>query len=173
MDYDDFQSDQSPEPDRHGHDLLDDDNEDGNWRARERSQTPVHGGDASGSKAKPRKRLIKKSQHAGKDAAPEFADEDEEDDIGGFVRDGSDGKRKKLSGGSGKKEKRPKGDKYGGKGGGSSSRLSKRGFADKAARDQDGEVKEMWDTIAGGDSEVFVFIFCEFIICWCRCCFGS
>ncbi|XP_024028677.1 protein IWS1 homolog 1 [Morus notabilis] len=152
MDYDDIQSDRerSPEPNHH---LLDDD-EDDNWRGRERSQTPVHDADASGSRPKPRKRLIKKSHSAREVAAPDFVDDDE-GDIEGFVRDGSDGKRKKLGGsGSGKKEKRHKGEKkYGEKAGGSSSRMSKRGFAEKAVRDQDGEVKEMWDTIAGGDSE--------------------
>ena len=30
----------------------------------------------------------------------------------------------------------------------------KKGFGGKAGKDHDGEVKEMWDTIAGGDSEV-------------------
>lgn len=160
MDYDDIHSDRdrSPEPSHHHDHLLDDDDDDDggdNWRGPERSQTPVHDADASGSRSKPRKRLIKKSHASREVPAPDFVD-DEDVDIEGLVRDGSEGKRKKLggSGGSGKKEKRHKGEnKYGGKAGGSSSRLSKRGFPDKAARDQDGEVKEMWDTIAGGDSE--------------------
>lgn len=162
MDYDDIQSDRdrSPEPNQH---LLDDLDEDDGWRGgRERSQTPVHDADASASKSKPRKRLIKKS-HAARDEvpAPDFVDDVEDGDVEAFVRDDSEAKRKKLGGsGSGKKEKKHKGEKKLGSGKiGSSSRLSsssssKRGFSDKAARDQDGEVKEMWDTIAGGDSEV-------------------
>ncbi|PON63320.1 IIS transcription factor [Parasponia andersonii] len=153
MDYDAMQSDhdRSPEPNQH---LLDDDIlDDDAWRGgRERSRTPVHDADASGSKSKPRKRLIKKSHSAREEVpAPEFID-DEDGDVEALVRDGSDGKGKKL-GGSGKKEKRHKGEKKFESKTGSSSRLSKRGFSDKAARDQDGEVKEMWDTIAGGDSE--------------------
>ena len=161
MNYDEIQSDRdrSPEPNQH---LLDDDLlEDDGWRGgRERSQTPVHDADASGSKSKPRKRLIKKSHTAREEVpAPDFVDDVEDGDVDAFVRDGSEGKRKKL-GGSGKKEKRHKGEKKFG----SSSRLSKRGFSDKAARDQDGEVKEMWDTIAGGDSEVnFIFFFLLFV----------
>ncbi|KAM6556567.1 hypothetical protein CsatB_003586 [Cannabis sativa] len=151
MDYDDVPSDTDQTPERNQH-LLDDHLlEDDDWQgARERSQTPVHG-TASGSKSKPRKRLIKKSHSTREDVvAPEFID-DEDGDVDAFVGDGSDGKRKKLGGGG--KEKGHKGEKKFGNKAGSSSRLSKRGFSDKAARDQDGEVKELWDTIAGGDSE--------------------
>ncbi|KAL5541065.1 hypothetical protein UlMin_002430 [Ulmus minor] len=144
MDYDDIESDRDRSPEPQQQNLLDDDAlQDDDWRGRERSQTPVHDAEASGSKSKPRKRLIKKSHAAREVSAPDFVDDEDGDE--GF---GSEGKRKHL-GGSGKKEKRHKGEsKFG-----SASRLQKRGFSDKAGRDQDGEVKEMWDTIAGGDSE--------------------
>ncbi|XP_054810503.1 protein IWS1 homolog 1 [Prosopis cineraria] len=163
MDYDDVQSDRelSPEPQQQG--LFDDLEEDvDDWRGRERSQTPVYDNDSSMSKAKPRKRLIKKSDTGGQSVAPELVDEDEEADgniPASFVRDGSEEgegrKRKGKDGGSGKKEKRYKGEKRLGSNGkgGSKSGLLKKGFAVKAGKDHDGDVKEMWDTIAGGDSE--------------------
>ena len=50
-----------------------------------------------------------------------------------------------------------KGEKSFGSGGaksGSKFGSGKKGFGGKAGKDHDGEVKEMWDTIAGGDSEV-------------------
>lgn len=152
MDYDEV--DRSPELESHGLPVDEGDEED--WRERGPSESPIRrDSDASGSKARPRKRLIKKS-HSSATETPEFVEDDEDGEIGGFGRDGSDGKRKKLSG-SGHKEKWQSRDKYGGKAGGSGSGSrpsSKRGLSGKASRDQDGDVKEMWDTIAGGDSEV-------------------
>ncbi|RXH70935.1 hypothetical protein DVH24_015557 [Malus domestica] len=94
------------------------------WPDHDRSRTPVHE-DPSSLKSKPRKRLIKKSQ-VGK--LPVSSDLDDDD-----------GNRKRL-----KKEKRHKGEKKG-------SKYPRRSSSDKAATD--GEVKEMWETIAGGDSE--------------------
>ncbi|KAK7252518.1 hypothetical protein RIF29_36513 [Crotalaria pallida] len=173
MNYDDLQSDreQSPEPNQQDQGLMDDDfeEEDGDeWRGRERSQTPVY--DNNDSKSKPRKRLIKKSGDSGKAsvAPPELFDEveEEEDNVGRFSREGNEDRdaRKRKKGkevASGKKEKRQKGEKrLGGSGGGGGKSASKfgsssrRGFSGNGGRDQDGEeVREMWDTIAGGDSE--------------------
>ncbi|XP_015897712.3 protein IWS1 homolog 1 [Ziziphus jujuba] len=155
MNYDDFQSDGEGSPQHHEHhhlldDEIPDDDDDGAWRSQHRSPTPVFDTDPSVTKSKPRKRLIKKSHAntANEDPITNFVVDEDVDE--GFVREeGSiSGKRKKL-GGSGKKEKRHhKGEKKFGVKGGSASGSSRR-----AARDHDGEVKEMWDTIAGGDSE--------------------
>lgn len=95
--------------------------------------------------------------------APELEDEDE----GYFPEtrfDEGDGKKRKKGKevGSGKKEKRLKGEKRFGGGSGSKFGGSKKGLGGKAGKDHDGEVKEMWDTIAGGDSEVllhFLYVF--------------
>lgn len=175
MDYDEMQSDggggQSPEP--HQDDFLDDvADEIDNWE-RERSQTPVYDTDKVG---KPRKRLIKKvAGDGGKESGtasfvePELVDdyeeeEEEEEDYGGFDREGSGDegkKRKKFGMEKGKKKFSSKGEKkFGGKSGsGSKSGLMKKGmmYSGKLVSGKDdGEVKEMWDTIAGGDSEVFI-----------------
>ncbi|XP_048426632.1 protein IWS1 homolog 1 [Pyrus x bretschneideri] len=127
MDYDDFGAGRDPSPEPHQDDVLEDNDD---WPDQDRSRTPVHE-DPSSLKSKPRKRLIKKSQ-VGK--LPVISDLD--DDDGG---DGDEGNRKRL-----KKEKRHKGEKKG-------SKYPRRSSSDKAATD--GEVKEMWETIAGGDSE--------------------
>ncbi|XP_076910986.1 protein IWS1 homolog 1-like [Bidens hawaiensis] len=155
MDFDDgFQSDHD-----NNNDNLEDEVDDNNdWQA------PVF--DDSDSTSRPRKRLIKKS--TAEEAVPDFGmDDDVEDDVAAFVRDESDGggKRKKVSGdggsASGKKmEKKFNSSKFSDKGGrsgekggskfkgsGSSSKRSGRSGG------HDAEVKEMWDTIAGGDSE--------------------
>lgn len=181
MDYDDMPSDreQSPEaqpqPDHFLDDNLEDDiGEEDNWRNHEWSRTPAYDTDPSASKSKPRKRLIKKSAGADGGASAGFRDYEDEGEgegygaTGGaeeFAWEGSDEerrmKRKKLKeAATGKKEKRYKnGDekKIGSKWG-----FSKRGMASsgKGSRDRDGEVKEMWDTIAGGDSEVAVYFTC-------------
>lgn len=171
MDFDDVQSDRelSPEPNQQG--LMDDlEEEVGDWRERDRSQTPVYDNDSSSMlKSKPRKRLIKKSDTGKQSVAPELVDDDgveveEEGNIpAGFFREGSgdegEGRKRKGKdgGGSGKKEKKHKGEKRLGSSsskGGSKFGSSKKGFAGKGGKDQDGDVKEMWDTVAGGDSEV-------------------
>lgn len=160
MDYDDIQSDRepSPEPQQQLDDFEEEDVD--NWRGRDRSQTPVYDNDPS--RSKPRKRLIKKSDAGNRSMAPELDDEEEEDRVPARDEEGDMRKRKKGKDvGSGHKEKRLKGDKRfgssGGKGG-SKFGASKRGFGGKAGKDHDGEVKEMWDTIAGGDSEVLVVL---------------
>nr|DAD28218.1 TPA_asm: hypothetical protein HUJ06_029686 [Nelumbo nucifera] len=125
---------------------LDDD-----WR-RERSPTPVHESD-SALKARPRKRLIKKS--TAKESTPDF---EVEDDFHAFARDDSDdepsARKRKASedGGSGKKEKKLKSDRKLGK----VLKSGSKGGSARRSRDHQGgdpEMKEMWDTIAGVDSE--------------------
>ncbi|KAL5716734.1 hypothetical protein ACHQM5_009862 [Ranunculus cassubicifolius] len=162
MGYDDPYRDEDGEP------LMDPDNvlSDGDiepeedaddWR-RERSPTPVQDWDAlkTGGSNKPRKRLVKKSD------LPDFGDDDEPEEQPDFLRDEYDPeepmslKRKGSSGlkDGGRKDKKKqkadfksgasKGSKFSGKAGGS------RRSNDHGA---DPEMKEMWDTIAGGDSE--------------------
>ncbi|XP_027360880.1 protein IWS1 homolog 1-like isoform X2 [Abrus precatorius] len=151
MDYDDVQSDREPSPEPNQLDDFDEDVDD--WRGRDRSQTPVY--DTDPARSKPRKRLIKKSDAGKQSVAPELEDEVEEEDFPARSEEGDGRKRKKgKDGGSGKKEKRLKGEKrFGGGKGASKFGASKQGFSGKAGKDHDGEVKEMWDTIAGGDSE--------------------
>ncbi|XP_076906986.1 protein IWS1 homolog 1-like [Bidens hawaiensis] len=155
MDFDEgFQSDH----DNNNNDNLEDDVEDNNdW------QTPAF--NDSDSTSRPRKRLIKKS--TAEEAVPDFGmDDDVEDDMAAFVRDESDGgggKRKKFDGGSGsgskKREKMFSSSKFTDKGGRSgekgASKFKGSGGSKKSGRTggHDAEVKEMWDTIAGGDSE--------------------
>lgn len=155
MDFDeDIQSDRD-EPQQH---FLDDE-DDAAYDRRERSPTPVY----NDSKAKPRKRLIKKSSSSKNTGPVDFGlDDDEggdggdygggEDDMAGMVRENySDGgKRKKERGEKSKSvEKRRKGEKEVKK-----FKLSKSGGGRMRDHEADPEMKEMWDTIAGGDSEV-------------------
>ncbi|KAK4800911.1 hypothetical protein SAY86_021398 [Trapa natans] len=172
MDYDDMPSDreQSPEahprPDHFLDDNLEDDiGEEDNWRNREWSQTPAYDTDPSASKSKPRKRLIKKSVEADGGGSTAFRGFEEDGEgyattLGAeeFATEVSDEerrlKRKKLKeAATGKKEKRYKNGSE--KSFVSNSGFSKRGMGSsgKGSRDRDGEVKEMWETIAGGDSE--------------------
>ncbi|KAI4369910.1 hypothetical protein MLD38_018304 [Melastoma candidum] len=170
MDYDDIQSDgeqpQDPQQQQHDH-FLDDNLEDdigeedgggGNWTDWDQSQIPSY--DPEQSKGKPRKRLVKKG--AGRDDHDEGitrrVDDFVEDDVDGFLRESSEERRlkrkKEREGSSSRKEMRG----FSG-GGGSSSKGENRmksGSLKKRpmmGRRNDGEVKEMWDTIAGGDSE--------------------
>lgn len=154
MDFDEVQSDR--EADDQAHLVQDDlpDDADDDWRRRERSPTPVYEGDSGFSKSKPRKRLVKKSAQESPLHYPGIDDDDSPSAFRGDVdEDDFSGKRKERdSGGAGKgKEKkyrldeRDKGLQSGSKKG--MSRRSK-------GQDGDAEVKELWDTIAGGDSEV-------------------
>ncbi|KAG7011365.1 Protein IWS1-like 1, partial [Cucurbita argyrosperma subsp. argyrosperma] len=154
MDFDHIQSDgeQSPEP-YNPDELLDEDI--GDWGGRQRSQTPVY--DAEEPQARPRKRLIKKSL-AGKETVPSNLVDDYDDardfSADQFVREGSEERKRKRAISSGKKEKRFKVDnKFGSSSSGGKSRLSKKAFSGKGMKDQDGDVKEMWETIAGGASD--------------------
>jgi transcription factor SPN1 len=125
------------------------DEDEGEWQ-RERSETPVYDAEASSMKAKPMKRLIKKGDpvSAKEIETPNLVDEDEDEDD--FERNS---KKSKEGNSGGKKEN--KGEKRGFSSVGKSDygRPSKRGGF-SSWKDRDGEVKEMWDTIAGGDSEV-------------------
>lgn len=176
MDYDDVQSDDDDQQIRPHDDLIDDvpdfpdeDDEDGNWA---QEQTPVQ----PDSKGKSRKRLVKKGD-AGSSALPEFNDFADEEVIDGHGEIGYDSmpeddsasrKRKnkglmKEGSGSGsggerkRKEKKLRKDKFSSSDGGKDhhqhkGKLSlkrKKGSGDEG----DPEMKEMWDTIAGGDSE--------------------
>ncbi|KAK1272124.1 hypothetical protein QJS04_geneDACA021602 [Acorus gramineus] len=132
----------SPEPEDPS---LDD--EDDDWR-RERSVTPVFDASASpeaaASAGKVRKRLVKKSDRR-------------ESSTGGFddYMDDSEGEQTKkrksagLSSGGGKKERRLKGEKRFGRG--SNGGGGRYGYGN----DDEGEseIQEMWNTIAGNDSE--------------------
>ncbi|KAF5801630.1 putative transcription regulator IWS1 family [Helianthus annuus] len=159
MDYDDgFQSDHDDNNNNNNNQheqFLDDDVDD--WQS-----TPVF--NESDSKTK-RKRLIKKS--TAEETVPDFGmDDDVEDDVAAFVvrdddEDGGGGKRKKSFGdggsGSGKKrEKKFSSSKFSDKGrGDKGGSKSSKGNGKRSGRSggHDAEVKEMWDTIAGGDSE--------------------
>ncbi|KAK9108033.1 hypothetical protein Syun_024044 [Stephania yunnanensis] len=108
--------------------------------------------DDSGSKAMPRKRLVKKS--GDRERTPDFGIEDEEP---AFMRDEfaseppSSQKRKgSKEDGFRKKEKKLKGDKKFDKGGKMSS---KDGSLSAIYPGRDREMKELWDTVAGADSE--------------------
>ncbi|CAI9095302.1 OLC1v1031223C1 [Oldenlandia corymbosa var. corymbosa] len=163
MNYDDLNSDPEPqEPNQN--DLLDDnfdDENDGGWNREPSPATPVH----DDFKAKPRKRLIKKS--GASELAPDDYGVGMDDDVADFVRDesedggrlpssssggGSGIKRKKfgkeISGGERRKEKKRsegKGEKK--------FKASKAGGGRSRDREGDREMKEMWETVAGGDSE--------------------
>ncbi|KAK9151977.1 hypothetical protein Syun_010286 [Stephania yunnanensis] len=115
-------------------------------------KTPVHEFDDSGSKATSRKRLLKKS--GDRERTPNFGIEYEEP---AFMRDEfaseppSSQKRKgSKEDGFIKKEKKLKGDKKFDKGGKMSS---KGGSLLAIYPGHDREMKELWDTVAGANSE--------------------
>lgn len=136
MDFDEDVPSDGDEPQQY---LLDDE-DDG-------SATPVY----NDSKAKPRKRLIKKFSSDNVSGPVDLGSED--DEVGGGNDDNrarmanesyADGGNRKERGEKRKNvEKKQKGEKHRRNGGG-------RMGADEA----DPEMKEMWDTVAGGDSEV-------------------
>ncbi|KAJ6826752.1 protein IWS1-like protein 1-like [Iris pallida] len=146
----------SPEP------LFDDDvgdEEEEDWR-RERSPTPAYDEDKVG---KPRKRLVKKSGEEGSDGIggggeglEDWEDRDEEEEEAAASAEKSKKKKRKVSEEGGGKDRR--------KSGTSSSKGSKSALAglkgydtggskDDAGGSGDPEMQELWDTIAGGDSE--------------------
>ncbi|KAL2234631.1 UNVERIFIED_CONTAM: Protein IWS1 [Sesamum indicum] len=148
MDFDeDVQSDRD-EPQQHLLHEVDD----SLYESHERSPTPVY----NDSKAKPRKRLIKKS--SGRDSGPgDFGLDDDDGDFGrgddmvGLVRDDySDGGKRKKEKGEKRKivEKTRKGEK-----GEKKFKMRKSGGGRMRDHEADPEMKEMWDTIAGGNSE--------------------
>jgi transcription factor SPN1 len=147
--------DLSPEPQPLPYDDLEDDL--GDW-TRDRSPTPVHDAGA-GSSSKPRKRLLKKggggADLPGDDGLEDWGLEDADAGAAAKKGKGSSSLRDMARGGSGMEKKRRREDNgrekrrfSGGKasGGGDGHRF----------QDDDGEreIRELWDTIAGGDSEV-------------------
>ncbi|XP_057976853.1 protein IWS1 homolog 1 [Malania oleifera] len=148
------------------HQLFDDDIEDDDdWRQRDRSPTPVYNdSEPSDLKSKPRKRLIKKS--AAKERVLEFADDEYDPSAAAIVRDDLDepspsppGKRKmgKEDWGGERRRKKEKGMKERRHGSGKDKLGLKKGMGSsmrsKNHGDDPEEMKEMWDTIAGHDSE--------------------
>uniref|UniRef100_A0A0D6R9G8 TFIIS N-terminal domain-containing protein n=1 Tax=Araucaria cunninghamii TaxID=56994 RepID=A0A0D6R9G8_ARACU len=135
----DMQSDRevSPEPG----------DEDEDW-GQERAASPAFdSGEEDAPKAKPRKRLIKKNAHESSDEAEQSHKRKSKDGGSGETRkkrkskDDGEGREKKSKSKSGIANKLKKISRSGGKG---ESSRSNRG---------DTEMKEMWDTIAGADSE--------------------
>ncbi|XP_073042789.1 protein IWS1 homolog 1-like isoform X1 [Primulina eburnea] len=122
----------------------------------QRSPTPVY----SDSKAKPRKRLIKKSSPEKDLGAADFGLNDDDGDyhgdddiqeVAGMVRDDHlDGTKRKKENGVKRKivEKNKKVEK-----GGKKFKVARSGGGRMRDREADPEMKEMWATIAGGDSE--------------------
>ncbi|KAH6763379.1 Transcription elongation factor family protein [Perilla frutescens var. hirtella] len=149
----DFDEDVQSEGDQPHQHLLDDDVYDRG----ERSPTPVY----DDSSSKPRKRLIKKSsvKESGPldfgldddDVGDVGGDYDRDDDVAGLVRDdySDDGKRKRDNGEKArsleKKRKAEKGEKK--------FKVRKSGGGRMKDHEADPEMKEMWDTIAGDNSE--------------------
>eukprot|EP00268_Persea_americana_P039407 TRINITY_DN389_c0_g1_i3.p1 TRINITY_DN389_c0_g1~~TRINITY_DN389_c0_g1_i3.p1 ORF type:complete len:486 (+),score=132.40 TRINITY_DN389_c0_g1_i3:135-1592(+) len=129
----DMASDREPSPQPYAYD---DDEED--W-GRERSPTPVMDSDAGGlSKGKPRKRLVKKIGGAVKEIEVDFDE----------ARAQKRKKEKEGGVGGGKKEKRFKKDK------GLKTRSKEGSLSSNDAGDREmKEMKELWDTIAGAESE--------------------
>ncbi|KAK9152210.1 hypothetical protein Syun_010519 [Stephania yunnanensis] len=114
--------------------------------------TPVHEFDDSGSKATPRKRLVKKS--GDRERTPDFGIEDEEPAFMRyeFASEPPSSQKRKGSKEDGfrKKEKKLKGDKKFDKGGKMSS---KGGSLSAIYPGRDREMKGLWDTVAEADSE--------------------
>ncbi|KAH6783454.1 Transcription elongation factor family protein [Perilla frutescens var. hirtella] len=151
MDFDEDVSSDRDEPQQYFLNDEEDDVHDG----RERSPTPVY----NDSKAKPRKRLIKKSSSDKVSGPVDFGLEDDEvdgdyggdeDNRAGMVRENQIDGGKRKEGGEKRKnmEKKRKGEA-----GEKNFKLRRNGGGKMRDHDVDPEMKEMWDTIAGGDSE--------------------
>ncbi|XP_078428522.1 transcription elongation factor (TFIIS) family protein [Wolffia australiana] len=141
-----FYRDPSPEADFH----LNDDDADGDW-GRERSATPVH----SSPKGKPRKRLVKKS---GRGSSPvPAANALAVDDLDDWEDEPSSSKRRKSS--SSSKEdyedsaKKGKGKSKPERMSGKHSKTGDKSYDGYRDQGRDSEINEMWNTVAGADSE--------------------
>ncbi|KAK8452366.1 hypothetical protein SEVIR_5G099500v4 [Setaria viridis] len=159
--------DPSPEPEPYVG--LEDDLGDGDDWNRERSPTPVHGDDGGvGSSSKPRKRLLKKGGGGGDgmpgdDGLEDFGLEDADADPAAEAkkRKGSSALRDLARGGAGKEKKEKKRRREDdGRGRDSGMAREKRGSGGagrggggEVQDDGEREIQELWDTIAGGDSE--------------------
>lgn len=159
MDFDEDMPSDTDEPQQF---FLNDEEDDVHDRG-EGSSTPVY----NDSKAKPRKRLIKKSSSDKVSGPVDFGLEDDEvggdyggdeDDRAGMVKEShtDGGKRTKERGEKRKNvEKKRKGDT-----GEKNFKISRSGGGRMRDHETDPEMKEMWDTIAGGDSEVCFLLHC-------------
>ncbi|KAL8490237.1 hypothetical protein ACS0TY_025465 [Phlomoides rotata] len=135
----DFDEDIRSDGDEPHQNLQDDDDV---YVPRERSPTPVY----DDSNSRPRKRLVKKT--SGKESGP--VDLGLDDDVGDAGRDDySDGGKRKREVGEKSRilEKKRKGEK------GEKKFRVKKGGGRLRDQEADPEMKEMWDTIAGGNSE--------------------
>ncbi|NP_001149167.1 IWS1 C-terminus family protein [Zea mays] len=155
-----------PSPEHQPYEDLDDDLDGGGDWTRDRSPTPVHGDDGgAGSSSKPRKRLLKKGGGGGMpgdDGLDDFGLEDEDADPSAEARKrkGSSSLRDLARGGAGREKKAKKmrmEDDGRGRDTGMVRDRRGSGGRDSGGRDDqdDGEreIQELWDTIAGGESE--------------------
>lgn len=156
----DMPSDREPSPEPM--DPIDDD-DDGDWR-RERSPTPVLDSAVEGKDGKLRKRLVKKSAM---ESSPDRGWSPAAAGLEDWEEETLEKKRKKApslkegKGGSGGKEKKRKSssskvEQSAGKGFKSGTKGYRGGSNDRAG---DPEIKELWDTIAGADPEVWTIAF--------------
>lgn len=133
------------------HALYDEEEDDDNWR-RERSPTPVLDGNRGG---KPRRRLVKKGGGERDGGSPEpFLGEDLDDWVeepSRRTKEGSKEWSKGVSGGRNEKSERRRGK-------GEWVGMERRSGYGGSSRNNGGEseINELWETIAGGDSEVLI-----------------
>lgn len=155
VDFDDDVRSEGDQP----HELLDD-IDDAAYDRSERSPTPVY----NDSSSKPRKRLIKKSSAKESESIDFGLDDDDvgdiggdygqDDDVAGLVRDDySDGGKRKREKGEKRRslEKSRKVER-----GEKKFKVRRSGGGSLRDHEADPEMKEMWDTIAGGNSEVIL-----------------
>jgi transcription factor SPN1 len=174
-----------PSPEHQPYEDLDDDLDGGGDWTRDRSPTPVHGDDGgAGSSSKPRKRLLKKGGGGGMpgdDGLDDFGLEDEDADPSAEARKrkGSSSLRDLARGGAGREKKAKKmrmEDDGRGRDTGMVRDRRGSGGRDSGGRDDqdDGEreIQELWDTIAGGESEVILTV-CNCAICLIQLLFNS
>lgn len=150
MDFDEDIPSDGDEPQQY---LLDDE-DDAVDDQRERSTTPVY----NDSKAMPRKRLIKKFSSDGVSGPVDLGLED--DEVGGDYGGNEDNragmaKESDIDGGYRKKERGEKRKNVEKKQKGESGEKHRRNGGGRMRDvEADPETKEMWETVAGGDSEV-------------------
>lgn len=160
----DLPSDREPSPEP-GYPV--DDFEEEDWR-RERSPTPVLDSAVDEDKVgKSRKRLVKKGaketseDHSGSPLAAiagegldDWEEEEEEEEAASSKERKASYMLKMGKEGSGKKEKRKSTSSKMERSVGKVSKAGSKGYGGSRDQGGDPEIKELWDTIAGGDSEV-------------------
>ncbi|CAL9059775.1 protein IWS1 homolog 1-like [Musa acuminata AAA Group] len=149
----DMPSDREPSPEP-AYPIEDEDEDEGDWRRRERSPTPVMSSMADGKGGKPRKRLVKKTGSPAPAFGEEGLDDWEDEGLSSKKMRKTSPSLKEGKGGSWKKEK---GQSSSSKGDWSSAKVSKsapKGYGGGSrGQEADPEMEELWNTIAGGDSE--------------------